>query len=208
MDKVGARGSVGEFRCGGKGSPFLLADQPEVAGIDDDAGGLPHDANDVLAPDEVSEERQAAEEREPPEGDGDDGLPLAFGDEPLHQHAAEEGALPGETDGDPQEASPTGDIEQLEHWVDEALEGLEALTSFVLPGGGELAARLHLARTVCRRAERSLVRSARQSPRSPIALHFLNRLSDLLFAWSRAAAHEDGQTELLWSPKPKETGAT
>ncbi len=109
---------------------------------------------------------------------------------------------------EPQIALDEGDIEQLEHWVDEALEGLEALTSFVLPGGGELAARLHLARTVCRRAERSLVRSARQSPRSPIALHFLNRLSDLLFAWSRAAAHEDGQTELLWSPKPKETGAT
>ena len=69
--------------------------------------------------------------------------------------------------------------------------------------GGELGARLHLARTVCRRAERALVHSNRQTPRSPFALQYLNRLSDLLFAWSRAVAHADNQPELLWAPKPK-----
>jgi cob(I)alamin adenosyltransferase len=103
----------------------------------------------------------------------------------------------------PQIALDQSDIESLENWVDQALEGLEPLTSFVLPGGGELAARLHLARTVCRRAERALVQSNRQAPRSPLALHYLNRLSDLLFAWSRVAAHTENQAELLWVPKPK-----
>lgn len=103
----------------------------------------------------------------------------------------------------PQIALDASDIKTLEAWVDQALEGLEPLTSFVLPGGGELAARLHLARTVCRRAERALVCSNRQSPRSPFALQYLNRLSDLLFAWSRVAAHAENQPELLWAPKPK-----
>ena len=95
------------------------------------------------------------------------------------------------------------DIEQLEAWVDGALDGLAPLTSFVLPGGGELATHLHLARTVCRRAERTLVRCHRQSPCAEIALSYLNRLSDLLFAWSRLATHAAEQPELLWVPKPK-----
>ncbi|MDE0882466.1 MAG: cob(I)yrinic acid a,c-diamide adenosyltransferase [Myxococcota bacterium] len=104
---------------------------------------------------------------------------------------------------DPKIALGAQDIEQLESWVDAALEGLPILTSFVLPGGGELGARLHLARCVARRAERALVAANRQAPRAPQALHYLNRLSDLLFAWSRAAAHEQGAAELMWKPKNK-----
>jgi len=94
-----------------------------------------------------------------------------------------------------------GDIEQLEAWIDEALDGLPVLTSFVLPGGGELGARLHLARTVCRRAERSTLRAHRQTPFDPTVIRYLNRLSDLLFAWSRRAAHRTGEAELMWVPK-------
>ena len=95
----------------------------------------------------------------------------------------------------------SSDIEQLEAWIDAALEGLPTLTSFVLPGGGELGARLHLARTVCRRAERATTAAHRQTPFDPVALTYLNRLSDLLFAWSRRAAHRAGDPELMWAPK-------
>jgi len=102
---------------------------------------------------------------------------------------------------DPQLAIDQSDIDQLESWVDQALEGLPDLTSFVLPGGGELSARLHVARTVCRRAERAMIRAQKIAKRSPLALMYLNRLSDLLFAWSRLAAHQANQAELLWVPK-------
>lgn len=104
---------------------------------------------------------------------------------------------------EPQLAIDQADIDQLEAWVDSALEGLPDLTSFVLPGGGELSARMHLARTVCRRAERAVITSQTVAERSPLALIYLNRLSDLLFAWSRLAAHQEGHAELLWVPKQK-----
>ena len=91
-------------------------------------------------------------------------------------------------------------VETLETWVVDALDGLPDLTSFVLPGGGELSARLHLARTVARRAERRVI-SARQTVAiDPLAVHYLNRLSDLLFAWSRSVVHDAGGVELLWRP--------
>ena len=102
---------------------------------------------------------------------------------------------------DPQIQLDDEDVAQLEQWVDEALDGLPVLTSFVLPGGGELSARLHVARVVCRRAERTVLAASRLVPRSPMALRYLNRLSDLLFAWSRYAAHAAGCDELLWVPK-------
>jgi cob(I)alamin adenosyltransferase len=102
---------------------------------------------------------------------------------------------------EPQLAIDQSDVDQLESWVDQALEGLPDLTSFVLPGGGELSARLHLARTVCRRAERATIRAQKVVKREPLALIYLNRLSDLLFAWSRLAAHQASQAELLWVPK-------
>jgi len=74
---------------------------------------------------------------------------------------------------------------------------LPELRSFVLPGGGEAAARLHIARTVCRRAEREALRAAGEVALDPDALVYLNRLSDLLFILARVAA---GGREVLWKP--------
>jgi cob(I)alamin adenosyltransferase len=95
------------------------------------------------------------------------------------------------------------DTKTLERWVDAALVDLPVLTSFVLPGGGELGARLHLARTVCRRVEREMVALTRTAAVRPVLVGYVNRLSDLLFAWSRRAAQEAGIAETLWKPKPK-----
>ncbi len=86
----------------------------------------------------------------------------------------------------------------LESLCDEANENLEPLRSFVLPGGTEPAALLHLARTVCRRAERVTVALAAQADVNPEALAYLNRLSDLLFILARAA--NAGHDEPLWRP--------
>ena len=85
-------------------------------------------------------------------------------------------------------------IEALEQDCDRFNEALAPLKSFVLPGGTEAAARLHLARTVCRRAE---LEALRVSPASPLGLAYLNRLSDLLFILARTANPGD---EPLWKP--------
>jgi cob(I)alamin adenosyltransferase len=89
-------------------------------------------------------------------------------------------------------------VEWLEGLCDEVNEGLDPLRSFVLPGGTEPAALLHLARTVCRRAERVVVALADETDVNPDALAYLNRLSDLLFILARAA-NADGE-EPLWQP--------
>jgi cob(I)alamin adenosyltransferase len=88
-------------------------------------------------------------------------------------------------------------IDRLEADCDEANEPLAPLKSFVLPGGSELAARLHVARAVCRRAEREVLDAARRRPVNPLAAVYLNRLSDLLFILARAANTGD---EPLWKP--------
>jgi cob(I)alamin adenosyltransferase len=88
-------------------------------------------------------------------------------------------------------------VEWLEELCDRANEPLEPLKSFVLPAGGEAAARLHVARTVCRRAERLVVALAQAAEVNPAALAYLNRLSDLLFILARAASVGD---ETLWKP--------
>lgn len=99
------------------------------------------------------------------------------------------------------------DVTQFEGWIDEAAAEVGSLASFVLPGGSELAARLHLARTVCRRAERAVVALAGRERVSSHAVVFLNRLSDLLFAWARLANHRRGVEEVAWRPKggPKDS---
>jgi cob(I)alamin adenosyltransferase len=89
-------------------------------------------------------------------------------------------------------------VDRLEADCDRANEGLEPLKSFVLPGGTEASARLHLARTVCRRAERVAVGAAAERPVNPLAVVYLNRLSDLLFILARAANPQGGET--LWKP--------
>jgi cob(I)alamin adenosyltransferase len=88
-------------------------------------------------------------------------------------------------------------VESLEQLCDLVNERLEPLKSFVLPSGGEAAARLHVARTVCRRAERATVALAETTEVNPTALAYLNRLSDLLFILARAAS---AGNESLWKP--------
>ena len=86
----------------------------------------------------------------------------------------------------------------LEQRIDEVNGALPPLTSFVVPGGTPLAAHLHVARTICRRAERDVVALSAQEPVTPEVIAYLNRLSDLLFVLARAA--NEGGGEALWSP--------
>ena len=89
-------------------------------------------------------------------------------------------------------------ITLLEHDCDRFNADLPDLTSFVLPGGSEAAARLHVARAVCRRAEREALEAAEQMDINQLALVYLNRLSDLLFILARTA--NSGGEEPLWKP--------
>jgi cob(I)alamin adenosyltransferase len=91
-------------------------------------------------------------------------------------------------------------IDRLEDDCDRLNAGLPDLKSFVLPGGSEAAARLHVARTVSRRAEREALAAAGAHDLNPLALVYLNRLSDLLFILARAANAAEGQAEPLWRP--------
>jgi cob(I)alamin adenosyltransferase len=91
-------------------------------------------------------------------------------------------------------------VDRLEADCDLFNEELELLKSFVLPGGTELAARLQVARAVCRRAERAALAAAGQVEINPLALVYLNRLSDLLFIFARAANADAGAPEPLWKP--------
>jgi cob(I)alamin adenosyltransferase len=90
-----------------------------------------------------------------------------------------------------------GHVEGLEQAIDRLNADLPPLTSFVLPGGPPAAAWCHFARTVCRRAERDLVALGHAEPINPLALVYLNRLSDLLFVLARQSS---GGHEPLWQP--------
>lgn len=90
-------------------------------------------------------------------------------------------------------------IESLEQWIDELDEELPALDAFILPGGAPVGAQLHVARTVCRRAERAVVSLLADDPElRETVLPYLNRLSDLLFTLARAANHRQGAAERAW----------
>lgn len=91
-------------------------------------------------------------------------------------------------------------IDALERDCDSFNGELPELTSFVLPGGTEAAAQLHVARTICRRAERDALAAAESVGVDPLALVYLNRLSDLLFILSRAANALESREEPLWRP--------
>lgn len=90
------------------------------------------------------------------------------------------------------------DVTKLERSIDVCQEDLEPLKEFILPGGGKVSGFLHLARTVCRRAERVCVGLARQEAIEPILITFLNRLSDALFVWARWIAKKQAEPEFLW----------
>jgi cob(I)alamin adenosyltransferase len=89
-------------------------------------------------------------------------------------------------------------VAALERAIDAAQAELEPLAGFILPGGTPKAAALHLARTVCRRAERGAVTLARAEPVPPILLVYLNRLSDLLFVLARRANARAGRSDVAW----------
>jgi cob(I)alamin adenosyltransferase len=91
-------------------------------------------------------------------------------------------------------------IDALEELCDEFNAGLPELRSFVLPGGTEASGRLHVARTICRRAERDVLLGAEEVDLNPLVLRYLNRLSDLLFILARAANASAGRDEPLWKP--------
>jgi cob(I)alamin adenosyltransferase len=91
-------------------------------------------------------------------------------------------------------------VDGLEELCDRFNEDLPQLRSFVLPGGTEAAARLHVARTVCRRAERAALVASADGGVNPLVLVYLNRLSDLLFILARAANAAAGADEPLWKP--------
>ena len=91
-------------------------------------------------------------------------------------------------------------VDRLEDDCDRFNADLPELKSFVLPGGGETAARVHVARTVCRRAERDALVAAATHAVDPLVLRYLNRLSDLLFILARAANAAAGREEPLWRP--------
>jgi cob(I)alamin adenosyltransferase len=91
-------------------------------------------------------------------------------------------------------------VDALERDCDRLNADLPELRSFVLPGGTEPASRLHVSRTVCRRAEREALAASATHDLNPVALAYLNRLSDLLFILARAANAADDQEEPLWKP--------
>ena len=110
-------------------------------------------------------------------------------------------ATPGSESGDARPSVPPlpqDRIGRMEGWIDAATEECPDLGGFILPGGTESAAVLHLARTVCRRAERAVERLGREEPIDATVLQFLNRLSDLFFAFSRLANHRAGVPDVLW----------
>ncbi|MCC6556168.1 MAG: cob(I)yrinic acid a,c-diamide adenosyltransferase [Polyangiaceae bacterium] len=99
------------------------------------------------------------------------------------------------------------EIDLLEEEMDRCQEDLAPLRSFVLPGGSRLNTDLHVARTVCRRAERLCVASSREGGAvDPTAVAYLNRLSDALFVWSRWASALLGAPEVLWEPDVSASG--
>jgi len=95
------------------------------------------------------------------------------------------------------------DVTALEREIDRFESELAPLTQFVLPGGAPLAAALHHARTVCRRAERRVTALAAREAVSPHVVHWLNRLADLLFVMARLANARAGVPDRAWAPRAK-----
>ena len=96
------------------------------------------------------------------------------------------------------------DIEYMENKINFFNEALPSLTSFILPGGGDLSLKLHLARVVCRRCERNVVELSEEIKVDNIVISYLNRLSDLFFVLSRWASNQKNVKEFLWNPNFKD----
>ncbi len=91
-------------------------------------------------------------------------------------------------------------VDFLEHWIDAYQEHLPTLRNFILPGGSPGGAHLHLARTVCRRAERAIVALKQEEEINPIIIRFINRLSDYLFVAARFVNAKEGYDDIEWKP--------
>lgn len=98
---------------------------------------------------------------------------------------------------------PDQRVQQMEQWIDEAEKELPALKAFILPGGSAGGATLHVARCVCRRAERRVVALHAETHVDDIVLRYLNRLSDLLFTYARLTNHRAGKPEVQWLPQTR-----
>lgn len=98
------------------------------------------------------------------------------------------------------------EIDRIEKLIDRCQKDLEPLKSFILPGGGRIGAYLHQCRTVCRRAEREILRLSRSEEINTCALKYVNRLSDLFFVLSRWIAKQTGEPEYLWQRGLMEKG--
>ena len=96
------------------------------------------------------------------------------------------------------------EVKRLEKLMDRCQKDLEPLKSFVLPGGGRIGAYLHQCRTVCRRAERDILRLSRSEEVNPTLLKYVNRLSDLFFVLARWISKQRGESEYLWQRGLKE----
>jgi len=110
-------------------------------------------------------------------------------------------ATPGSENGSARAATPPlplPRIREMEGWIDAATDETPPLESFILPGGGQGSATLHLARTVCRRAERAVVLLGQEEGMDLDVVRYLNRLSDLLFAYARLENHRAGVPDVLW----------
>jgi cob(I)alamin adenosyltransferase len=111
-------------------------------------------------------------------------------------------ATPSRSGNRPRPQTPVLPLERvvmMERWIDEADEELPELRAFILPGGEAGAAALHVARTVCRRAERSVVRLAESEPVNLDIITYLNRLSDLLFVLARLENRRAGTADVEWA---------
>jgi cob(I)alamin adenosyltransferase len=114
---------------------------------------------------------------------------------------AELACVPGREDKLEMKLIDESDVERLERAIDDAERDLPPLKSFVLPGGTPAAAALHLARTVCRRAERRVLTSGNDSDLRAEMVIYLNRLSDLLFVLARRANHDSSVVDVPWQPR-------
>ena len=94
-------------------------------------------------------------------------------------------------------------VELLEQWIDAMEADLEPLTAFILPGGSQAAAALHLGRTVCRRAERRVIALRQTDENDQLTIRYLNRLSDALFVAARWANRKADQPDVLWKSESK-----
>ena len=95
------------------------------------------------------------------------------------------------------------EVEKLEGWIDSLDERTPKIRSFILPGGSEESSRCHMARTICRRAERKVISLSREHPVDSVLLSYLNRLSDYLFIAARYLNFITGVEEVVWTPQRK-----